>query len=170
MTLNDYYRCMPIKIEVTPILPPANFALKRIDAMAAAVENALKGKINTELKGELDRRAEGWSDPPKWNSKVSKYTLVLSTRSKKWLWVSGGTRARAIFPKRKKFLAIRGYVPKTKPTGHHNMPGAGRDGSYVFAKSAPGYPGIKARSFEEKIVKLRTMWVNGVIQAAIDGA
>lgn len=162
---------MPVQITITPILPPKNYFGKKADDIADAITAVLKGKVSDILTKELERRADGWSNRPKWNSRVSKFTLVLSTRSKKWLWVSGGTRARPIFPRRAKYLAIRSYKPLTTVTGVHGAAGGGKYvGSYTYAKSAPNYPGIGARAFEEKIVKIRTIQVQGIIQAAVDGA
>lgn len=170
MLFTVYYKNMPVQISIVPIIPPKNFAGAKFDAMQTAVNKVLAGKVADLLESDLETRASGWSSPPKWNAKVANFTLVLSTRSKKWLWVSGGTRARAIYPRRAKYLAIRGYKAKTHVSGVAGRSGAGRDGSYVYAKSAPNYPGIAARAFEDKIVKHRGGQVIALIQAAVDTA
>lgn len=163
---------MPVRIEITPILPPANIFAKKAARIEAEIAATLRSDVAALLSSALAKRSANWSKSPKWNARVSVGgSIILDLKptgegKKLWTWVSGGTGRHDITPKRRKWLKFEsGYVPKTLPKGTFGQAGKYIGGT-VFTQYV-NHPGIDARNFEQDVVDEEGRKVEGMIEAAV---
>lgn len=163
---------MPVQISIEAIVPEKNYFSKRASRLQAELVATLKGEVRDILANALEKRSANWSTSPSWPAKISAGArLILDLKPTgagewKWRWVSGGTKAHDIDPKRRNWLVFgSGYVPKTLPKGTYGQAGKYIGGT-VFTKHV-NHPGIDARNFEQDVVDEEGDKVTGALEAAV---
>jgi len=101
------------------------------------------------IKDDLGLTVKTWKTKPKFNIKGRGYKRIISTDSKEYYFVSGGTRVRYA-------TMTSDFSAKTR-AGRFQA-GAGRGGVLFINKKKPR-PGIKARKFDKQEVKRANKWL-----------
>ena len=142
--------------------------------------NAVKQKM--AIQNSLRAAAEGaradfmvttktWSHQPQFEVKVTATYSEVSTGDETYSFVTKGTRAHLIYPRRRKRLVFRGgkYSAKTSPGVIGSRSGSSGSGKIVFSK-AVRHPGSKARNFDSVIKQKWEKQFPILTQKAIAGA
>lgn len=130
---------------------------KRINQTALLAELAGEMKaVQKEVGKDFGATVRTWDSRPKFNeefeNRPQRIRFLTGTSDKVYGYVSGGTKAHRIRPKRAKVLAFQGvYRAKTSPGAIDAKPG-GSSGATVFSQGVR-HPGAKARKFPEAIEK-----------------
>lgn len=106
------------------------------------------------MKHDFEKTTATWETPVVFTIKAetrgTMAIVAVTTKSKVYGFVTGGTKPHVIRPKKAKLLSFQsGYAAKTRP-GFIGSSGGGPSGPQVFAKEVH-HPGTKARKFDEKI-------------------
>jgi len=158
---------MPVtfKLEVIPVKRNPRTIFERAKK---EVIKTLDGPIRRTLEKDMRNTVKNWNTAPKFNGKLTTplggrqvwLTILPSGRgSLNWKRVSGGVKGHPIKPVRKTRLVFPPkYTPHTTSGGGTGGPGRyspprGSAGM-VYAKKVK-WPGIKARKFNERIIKKR---------------
>lgn len=155
-------------ISFKPLIP-REFSIRDLDSEMA---KEMRG-IGDVMKRDFDSTVSTWSKKTKPRFKKilalnpSYIRVEVSTTSRIYGYVSEGTDAHTIRPKRKKLLRFRsGYLSKTVP-GMLPARGGGSRGGFVSAREVQ-HPGTEARNFPDLIIKARGDDFMKRMQAAID--
>jgi hypothetical protein len=156
---------VPAKMKV--ILPKK--LLAEPQKLARAIENALDGAAEATREDFLVT-TQTWSNEggkPKFGVRRKTGERVVYTQSKKYLFVTGGTRPHLIRARRGKALAFSSqHQPKTQPRVIGSGPGS-RGPRDTFRKVVK-HPGTKAREFEKEIGEKWRSALPITMQRAID--
>jgi hypothetical protein len=168
-------------ISATVVLPihkdwPLNVETKLI----SAIYQTMTTKVKPQLRFAMERRTTGWKKKPLivgvYRRGTNEITLTVypsktAGNHLKWLWVTNGTRARAIYARKPGgSLAVQSYTPHTTSSGRYGGSGE-RWGEINFVPGVvEGYPGIKARNFETYIVKQEGKSIVNTMKIAIYNA
>jgi len=130
-------------VTLKPILPEnAHF-----EVFQTAIVKTLDEEMGEVIK-LFNRFTNSWTHKPKWRKEIKNrkggFVGRISTRSKPFVYVEGGTRIR-------KVTMTGGFVPKTTPRSLRSGPG--QAGKKVFTRRPK--PGIKARESRFVIENLR---------------
>lgn len=129
----------------------------------AAIRELLVGaeEVKTLLIKNFDKTIQDFSSKPKVQSEIKQDTRRIVTfvyiEDKIYTFLSKGTRVRYA-------TMTKGFVAKTKPGRIASRPGSG--GVFYISKNKPR-PGIKARNFDDSIVKANERLVYFIYQRAV---
>ncbi len=102
--------------------------------------------------GDYRKTVSTWDHKPPFYSTRARDSIIIFTPDKIYEYVSGGTKAHLIFPRRAKALRFRStFRPKTRPQVISSGQGS-RSGKVIFSRGVI-HPGSKARLFHETIGK-----------------
>lgn len=171
---------MPVNIKIKGIFPPKNVMSKKGDAVFVALRNTLKGEVADRVKSAMKRRTENWASAPVMKDSYRELAtrLVLTVEpfgrgKSKWVMLSLGVPEHPIGPRRKKFLFIRGgkggYKPHTTAGGGFGGPGSYGSNNY-YTQATFIHPGVKARKFEDFIIKDEEAGIREVLRRAVERA
>lgn len=133
------------------------------------LRGALKGTGGLILS-DFKKTTRTWRDKPTFQKKgpgIARKGLAVEvfTHHEVYFFVTRGTRAHIIRPKRAGRLAFKtGFSPKTRVRVIGSRTGS-RSGSTVFAKQV-SHPGTKARDFDKEIAKRRQKNLNSLVRLA----
>lgn len=125
----------------------------------AAMHKALAGAMKEGQQGvakDFDATVKTWNDKPKFDRQFEagkqRIRFWVGTENEIYRYVSGGTRAHIIRPRRARFLRFQGtYTAKTAP-GVIGSSSGGSSGDVIYSRGVR-HPGTKARLFPEHIEK-----------------
>ena len=140
--------------------------------IAKEVELALDTKVAPKLREYGERVTANWEHRPKWVLRKSvdrggiRVYMTPATNADIWTYVSRGTKAHVIRPRKKPMLVFpTGYVPKTTPSGpSYGGPGKA-SGPTVYAMEVH-HPGNKGRLFEEAFAR----WIKPIFEREVKAA
>lgn len=145
---------------------------KRFDAKAFMAEIAKEMKaLQKEMGKDFDATVSTWDDKPKFEDEfeqnANRIRTFTGTSDEVYTYVSKGTKAHLIRPKRAKVLAFQGtYSAKTMP-GTIKARSGGASGDMIYSRGVK-HPGTKARKFDELIVAKWEPLYSKRLSAAID--
>ena len=121
---------------------------------------------------EFKKTVANWSSPAvtfdvsKTDAKsTGVWALGISTKDKRWIWTSGGTRPHIIRAKNYPVLVFKpGSTPKTKPGSITS--GKGKPGTGIRTPKVVHHPGTKPRLFGVQISKALQPRFNRMYRAA----
>lgn len=124
-----------------------------------AMRNALEAEmqaVQKEVRRDFDATTRTWSNKPgfkdEFQSRPNRLRFFTGTSDEVYTYVSEGTKAHVIRPKRAKMLRFQGtYSAKTSP-GVIGSSSGGSSGPVVYSTGVR-HPGTKARKFDEAIKK-----------------
>jgi hypothetical protein len=133
----------------------------QLDAMRLQLLNDLRSAGNTIKKEDYGAITKTWKHKPHIEIVISLTgpgpVLLIGTDDEIFGYVSKGTPAHVILPRRKKALKFKSsYSAKSSP-GVIGSKSGGAGGSDVFSAGVI-HPGIKAREFEQAIQEKRDKW------------
>jgi len=118
-------------------------------------KQALKDAREEAEMGVLEdyrKTTRTWAHQPPFYSVIARESIIIFTPDKIYEYVSEGTRAHLIFPKRARALRYRAnFRAKTRPQVISSSQGS-KSGKVIFSKGVI-HPGTKARLFHETIGK-----------------
>lgn len=127
-------------MRIIPIIPKGK--VFDIRAMERALEDGMD-KAAVDLKKDFQLTVKTWSDKPSFGIESKKERRIVSAKNKIYFFVSEGTRVRYA-------TMTPNFKAKTAP-GRFQA-GAGAGGVAYISKRRPR-PGIKARKFDDQLVK-----------------
>lgn len=128
---------------------------KKLNDQAIMAELAGEMKaVSKEVVADFQATTRTWNNKPGFKNEFQQgarqLRFLVSTDSDIYGYVSKGTKAHKILPKRARVLAFRGgYKAKTSP-GVIGSSGGGATGGEVFSRGV-NHPGTKARNFDKEI-------------------
>lgn len=154
------------QLKLTAITP------QHLPSTAEYLKAMEQGVLKSSQLVERDLRSttRTWQNRPVFYIVIGKqgndYTITAGTDNLIYKFVTGGTKAHVIKPKRSKYLSFQsGYRAKTRPQIIGSQDG-GAFGDSVFAQSVQ-HPGTKARKFIETIQKRRQKTIEQEVSQAI---
>jgi len=139
-------------IQVKAIVP------KRFNTKTLLAEVAKEMKnLQKDIGEDFDATVSTWKHKPKFDQEFQQSAKSIrtftGTSDEIYTYVSKGTRAHLIRPKRAKMLAFQGgiYTAKSMP-GVLQARSGGPSGDMVYSRGVK-HPGTKARNFDEAIAK-----------------
>jgi hypothetical protein len=155
---------MPVKFEA---IKPQFYD---VEAIAEAAEKSAR-KVGEGMLDDFEQTTSTWKHKPAFTILEVRsggvITVGVGTDDEIYRYVTKGTKAHTIHPRRRRVLSFRtGYKAKTTPRKLRSG-GGGASGPRRFARRVK-HPGTKAREFEEEITKKWKRPSVRLIQQAIE--
>lgn len=164
-----------ITMKFVGIYPEKDVMQRKGEKILEALRFALRDPVLLHLTHAMSARTKGWSDTPDFEGRMIDTTQRLGIEivpkglgSKRWRWVSLGTKPHTISPKRKGYLTIKwGHTSFTKPGNIYGRTSGGTySGPFIRSSRPVHHPGIRPRLFEENIVRDDSKEVEAILLAA----